>query len=55
VLGGDFVTPFEIRRVNVRLREHVETLGTKPKFWFREDDRLLLTNQKRLLQSGDAL
>ena len=33
---------FDIRRVDRSRAEAVETIGSKPKFWFREDDRRLL-------------
>lgn len=36
------MTEFSIRRVDRRQAESVETLGSKPKFWFREGVRRLL-------------
>jgi hypothetical protein len=36
------MSDFPIRRVDRSLRQAVETLGSKPKFWFRENDRRLL-------------
>ncbi len=36
------MSEFSIRRVDRRLAESVETLGSKPKFWFHDEDRRLL-------------
>ena len=36
------MTEFHLRRVDRSQAQAVETLGSKPKFWFREDDRRLL-------------
>ena len=36
------MTEFSIRRVDRSRRQLVETLGSKPKFWFNEEDKRLL-------------